>query len=146
MKYLRTLTPLFVVFLFTTCVNNPETSNLETNKIEIKSGDLIGKWNQVNTEEALKDSKVNIESIQFNENDSAEISITDSLGSRKIVGEWKYGYKKEIGTTNLSVSVESDIQINFDLTENHRYKILLKLIEDNNKIVMTGHKFRFEKD
>ena len=149
MNYLKTLTLLSMISLFTACVfesrNGEQDKSSDINNIEWTSDDIIGKWNQIDTESSLKETTLKIESIQFNENDSAEIQITDSLGSRKINGQWKYGFDKQIGDSALNVKIESDIQVNFNLTKNHAYKLLLKLTEENNKLVMTGHKSRFEK-
>jgi hypothetical protein len=151
MKHPKKTVLLFAILLFTTCTfqktEGKQLGNQEDRtNTSIKRDDLIGKWNRISDSGLLKESDLIIESIQYNNDSTADIWILDSIGSRKIVGKWIYGFEKQIGNTVANMRIKSDIKLSFNLNENHSYIVLLKLTEEHSKIVMSGHKNRFEKE
>ena len=108
----------------------------------LKRGDIVGKWSQVSDNEKTP----HIEAIQLMNDSTAEIRIADSRGKKNISGKWEMGSEKIVGSVSfISVSVQSDVKISFYL-DHTIHVLLLKLWEENNKMVMTSHDYRFEKE
>jgi hypothetical protein len=77
-------------------------------------------------------------------NDSAaEVQLIDTTGVRKVNAKWEKAYKKEIKSF---IKFESDIKISFLTSERSSQTLLLQLVEENKKMVMTTYSYKFEKE
>jgi hypothetical protein len=137
---MKTLKPiLFAIILsllFTFCANNKSEKNNERN---FTNTELIGKWNQVIND---KDSK--IESIQLVNDSIAKIQLISSSGEKVLMGKWKNGFDKKFKNSDLVF--KSDIKITYYPDEQNTNVLLLKVSEENNKLVMSGNNLKFKRE
>ncbi len=143
MNHLRSITLIALMFLLTHCTNQRSEKSYSR---EYTSAELIGKWIQVSADKSLNDTNLKIEFIQLINDSVAEIQIHDSTGIRKLYGKWENGYKKDIQPLDIKIKIESDIKISFHLADNHSYILVLRLGEENKKIIMTANNYKFEKE
>jgi hypothetical protein len=142
MKYLKIILSFAILsLLLTFCVNNKSEKNSERN---FNISELIGMWNQVNTDESLKNKDSKIESIQLVNDSVAKIQLVNSTGERVVIGKWENGFEKEL--KNLDLVIETDIKITYYPDKNSTVILLLEISEENNKLIMTGDKLKFKKE
>lgn len=142
MKTLKTiLFAIILSLLFTFCANNKSEKNSERNFTNIE---LLGKWNQVSTDESLKDKDSKIESIQLVNDSIAEIQLINSTGERILKGKWENGFEKNL--KNSGLVFKSDIKITYYPDKQNTTILLLKVFEKNKNIIMSGNKLQFEKE
>jgi len=142
MKSLKIIISFAILsLLFTFCVNKKSEKNSERN---FNISELIGMWNQVNTDESLKNKDSKIESIQLVNDSVAEIQLVNSTGERVVIGKWENGFEKEL--KNLDLVIETDIKITYYPDKNSTVILLLEISEENNKLIMTGDKLKFKKE
>ena len=141
MKIIKTFLFVLVIPFFVFCT--PQKTDNRQNK-NITTANLLGKWNQVNKNKSLEESNPKVEFFQIMNDSIVDIQIVDSTGKRKITGKWKNGFAQKIGSTKIEI--KSDIIIIYNLNDNHRYILSLKLSEENGKIIMLANNYKFEKE
>ena len=141
MKNLKTLLFVLAIPLLIFC--SPQKTNNRQNK-DVTTASLIGKWNQVNKLKSSEVSNPQVEYFQILNDSIVDIQIVDSNKRKKITGIWENGFNQKIGSTKIEIS--GDIKITYDLPDNHRYILALKLSEDNGKTIMLANKYKFEKE
>lgn len=140
MRLLRTITPIILLLFFASCTDKKSKSH-ERN---YTSAELLGKWNQIGTDMTLNDTDSKIEYIHLVNDSVAEVHLIDQTGKRKVSGRWKNKFKKEIKMANLKIG--SDVSITYLPDDNQSYMLLLKLSEENKKLIMTARNYKFEKE
>lgn len=143
MNLLRIIASIAFLLLLTYCTNQRAAKSPD--KV-YTSAELIGKWIQVSADKSPIDANPKIEFIHLINDSVAEIQIHDSARVRKIYGKWENGFKKEIKPLDIKIKIESDIKISFHLADNHSYILVLRLGEENKKIIMTANNYKFEKE
>ncbi len=141
MKNLKTFLFVLVVPFFVFCT--PLKKDNRQNK-NITTDNLLGKWNQVNNIKPSEESIPKVESFQIINDSIVDIQIVASTGRRRITGKWENGFTQKIGSTKIEINGE--INIAYNLTDNHRYILALKLSEANGKTIMLANKYKFEKE
>ena len=144
MRFLKYIIPFLFIALFLSFCEFPRKVLVRT----VENSELIGKWNQMNTDEIVGDNDINIKSIQLVNDSIAKISFIDSTGARLVMGKWVNGYKKELKNKALDIKlyVTSDIKITFWQNKNQLYHLLIMLSEKDNKLTMTGYNLVLEKE
>ncbi len=142
MKHLKTILSVTLLsFLFTFCINNKSE---QKSNINYTSSELLGKWNQVNKNKSLQDKGSKIESIRLINDSIAEIQLIDSVGEKILNGKWENGFNKKLEM--FDSEIESDIKVTYFPDKNNTHILLLILSKENDKVVMSGEKLKFEKE
>jgi len=141
MKKLKTFLFLFAIPFFIFC--SPQKTDNKQNK-NVTTANLIGKWNQVNKLKSSEVSNPKVEYFQILNDSIVDIQIVDSNERKIITGKWENGFLQKIGS--IKIEINGDIKITYDLTDNHRYILALKLSEENGKTIMLAGKYKFEKE
>jgi hypothetical protein len=141
MKNLKTLLFVLAIPFFIFCTPQKTDNRQDKN---VTTARLIGRWNQVNKLKSSEVSNPEVEYFQILNDSIVDIQIVDSNKRKKITGKWENGFNQKIGSTKITIS--GDIKITYDLTDNHRYILTLKLSEDNGKTIMSANKYKFEKE
>ncbi len=137
MKILKTIVFTITVFLlFTFCANNKSEKNAKSN---FTNTELKGRWNQANSH---KDSK--IESIQLLNDSIAKIQLINSDGEKFLMGKWENRFDKKL--KNLNLVFNSDIKITYYPDKQNTTVLLLKVSEENEKLIMSGNDLKFIKE
>ena len=144
MRFLKYIIPFLLIALFLSFCEFPRKVLVRT----VENSELIGKWNQMNTDEIVGDNDINIKSIHLVNDSIAKISFIDSTGARLVMGKWVNGYKKELKNKALDIKLDvtSDIKITFWQNKNQLYHLLIMLSEKDNKLTMTGYNLVLEKE
>ena len=144
MRFLKYIIPFLFIALFLSFCEFPRKALVRT----VENSELIGKWNQMNTDEIVGDNDINIKHIQLVNDSVAKISFIDSAGARLVMGKWVNGYKKELKNKALDIKLDvtSDIKITFWQNKNQLYHLLIMLSEKDNKLTMTGYNLVLEKE
>ena len=144
MRFLKYIIPFLFIALFLSFCEFPRKDLGRT----VENAELIGKWNQMNTDEIVGDNDINIKHIQLVNDSVAKISFIDSAGARLVMGKWVNGYKKELKNKALDIKLDvtSDIKITFWQNKNQLYHLLNMLSEKDNKLTMTGYNLVLEKE
>mgnify|MGYP003643622627 CR=1 FL=1 len=133
MKILKTI--LFVItvsLLFTFCAEKNSQRNFTNNE-------LIGKWSQINNDKVF-----NIESIQLLKDSIAKIQLINSSQDKYLMGKWENGFEKKV--KNLDIEINSDIIITYNPDGQNAGVLMLEISEENEKLIMSGYKLKFEKE
>lgn len=141
MKHLRSIALIAFMSLLTFCTYQRSEKNRD--KV-YTNAELIGKWNQVDTEKSQSDTDPAIEYIQLVNDSIAQLRIIDSKGRREISGKWSNS-QFEKNTKILGLKFESDICITYFVDDYH-YMQLFELRENNEKLIMTNPSYQFEKE
>ena len=141
MKKLKIFLFVITIPFFIFCA--PEKTDKKQNK-NVTTVNLIGKWNQVNKLKSSEVSNPEVEYFQILNDSIVDIQIADSNTKRKITGKWENGFSQKIGSTKGEIF--GDIKITYDLADNHRYILALKLSEENGKTIMLANNYKFEKE
>ena len=104
MRFLKYIIPFLFIALFLSFCEFPRKVLVRT----VENSELIGKWNQMNTDEIVGDNDINIKSIQLVNDSIAKISFIDSTGARLVMGKWVNGYKKELKNNAGSIAKVGD--------------------------------------
>lgn len=138
---------LFLLAVVTVSCTFQKTSKAE-NKKEINNGlllsrsEIYGKWNQISKVKTYPDYRY----IQFNADSTATIQIAESTGKRLVKANWKYDANRKEKSALGSINIKADIEVNFNMDENHRYILLIKLEKEAGKIIMKANKSKFVKE
>lgn len=139
MKIFKTiLFSIILSLLFTFCANKKSEENSERIFTNVE---LIGKWNQMNIDESLKDKDSKIKSIHLVNDTIAEIHL---IGKRVIKGKWENGFEKK--SEDLGLAIKSDIKITYNTDKQNANILLLKVSEKNKKLIMSAYELQFEKE
>ncbi len=141
MKKLKTFLFVLAIPFFIFCT--PQKTDNKQNK-NVTTANLIGKWNQVNKPKSSEVSNPKVEYFQILNDSIVDIQIVDSNERKIITGKWENGFSQKIGSTKFEIN--GDIKITYDLTDNHRYILALKLSVENGKTIMLANKYKFEKE
>lgn len=142
MKQLKTILSItFFSFLFTFCVNNKSEKKSD---ITYTTSELLGKWNLVSKNKTLQDKDSKVESIHLINDSIAEIQLINSTDEKVLIGRWENGFNKKLQKFDLEF--ESDIKVTYFPDKYNTNILLLKLSKENEKIVMSADKLKFEKE
>ena len=140
MNLLKNIASIVLLLLLAFCTNQ---SSEKSRDGDYTNAELIGKWNQVSADKSLNDTDPKINFIQLVNDSIAEVQIIESTGERKVYGNWKNRFKKEI--KKLNIKIESDIKITYSLDDHQIIMLLLDLGEENEKLIMTVKNYKFKK-
>ena len=141
MNLLKNIVSIVLLLLLTFCTNQ---SSKKSRDGDYTNAELIGKWNQVSADKSLNDTDPKIKFIQLVNDSIAEVQIIESTGEKKLSGTWKNKFKKEI--KKLNIKVESDISVIYFLDDHYPQMLLLRLSEENEKLIMTVKNYKFKKE
>ncbi len=136
-----TITLLVLLIVFAGCTN--QQSDKSGNRT-FTSAELIGKWNSVVSDESPQNKDVKINSIQLVNDSVVAVQIIDSTGVRMVEGTWKNNYEKKLGISSLTI--KTDILVEFSKTDHDMHALLLKLCEEKSKLYMVAGGYKFQKE
>lgn len=135
MNYLKiALISSFLIFL-TSC-KYKESKNIQFTKSE-----LIGEWTVTNSTK-----KSEVKGFKLKKDLTAVIKITDSTETTKTVsGKWKTNTTHKMGSGNFNISLNSDLELTFNKSQNHIQMMSLAVKKNEGKILLTSMHFSFKK-
>ncbi|WP_167619701.1 hypothetical protein [Maribellus sediminis] len=141
MKNFKTSLFILVIPFFIFCM--PQKNDDKQNQT-ISTANLLGKWNQINKIKLKQEVSPKVEFFQLLNDSVVDIQLVDSAGRRKVTGKWENGFTQQIASSNIEF--RGDIKITYNLNDNHRNILVLKLSEDNGKTIMLANNYKFEKE